>query len=191
MIRKRILNREALVRPSQLNHLNSKMERITSGDHHTSYKLGAVTITSLRDGYVDMPITRLRQPGNKIFGSDLPPQVRLVDGGLRLSVNAFAIDDGITVTLIDTGAANAWHPSMGFLPEALHEASIVGDRIRTVAFSHTHLDHIHGLILPMVRMHFLDYLAYLFPRKNSAYSGLRRDSNVFMTRLCHLREGNI
>ena len=50
------------------------MERITSGDYHTSYKLGALTITSLRDGYVDMPITRLRQPGNKIFDSDLPPQ---------------------------------------------------------------------------------------------------------------------
>jgi glyoxylase-like metal-dependent hydrolase (beta-lactamase superfamily II) len=124
------------------------MERITSGDYHTCYKLGALTITSLRDGYVDMPITRLRQPGNKIFDSDLPPQVCLVDGGLRLSVNAFAIDDGTTVTLIDTGAANAWHPTMGFLPEALREASIDIDRIRTVAFSHTHLDHINGLILP-------------------------------------------
>ena len=124
------------------------MERITSGDHHTSYRLGALTITSLRDGYVDMPIARLRQPGNKIFGSDLPPQIRLVDGGLRLSVNAFAIDDGVTVTLIDTGAANAWHPSMGFLPQALQEAAIAVDRIRTVAFSHTHLDHIQGLILP-------------------------------------------
>ena len=56
------------------------MERITSGDLHTSYKLGALTITSLRDGYVDMPITRLRQPGDKVFDSDLPPQVRLVDG---------------------------------------------------------------------------------------------------------------
>ena len=124
------------------------MERITSGDHHTSYKLGALIITSLRDGYVDMPITRLRQPGDKVFDSDLPPQVRLVDGRLRLSVNAFAIADGITVTLIDTGAANAWHPSMGFLSQALDEAIIAADRIRTVAFSHTHLDHIQGIILP-------------------------------------------
>ena len=109
------------------------MERITSGDHHTSYQLGAVTITSLRDGYVDMPISRLRQPGDKQFGSYLPPQIHLVDGGLRLSVNAFAIDDGISVTLIDTGAANAWHPSMGFLPQALQEAAIDIDRIETVS----------------------------------------------------------
>jgi glyoxylase-like metal-dependent hydrolase (beta-lactamase superfamily II) len=37
---------------------------------------------------------------------------------------------------------------MGRLPVALREAGIAADRVRTVAFTHTHLDHIHGLILP-------------------------------------------
>jgi glyoxylase-like metal-dependent hydrolase (beta-lactamase superfamily II) len=124
------------------------MQRSSSGDNHTSYKIGALTMTSLRDGYVDMPPTRLRQPGNRVFGDDLPHKVRLVDGSLRLSVNAFSLDDGIDVTLIDTGASNAWLPSMGLLPHALREASIAVDRVRTIAFTHTHLDHIHGLILP-------------------------------------------
>jgi glyoxylase-like metal-dependent hydrolase (beta-lactamase superfamily II) len=124
------------------------MQRSSSGDNHTSYKIGALTMTSLRDGYVDMPPTRLRQPGNRVFDDDLPQQVRLVDGNLRLSVNAFSLDDGIDVTLIDTGASNAWLPSMGYLPHALREANIAVDRVRTIAFTHTHLDHIHGLILP-------------------------------------------
>lgn len=106
-----------------------------------------MTVTSLRDGYVDMPTRRLRQPGNTVFGDDLPSQVALADGALRLSVNAFAIDDGDEITLIDTGASNAWHPTMGHLPEALREAKIAVDRVRTIAFTHTHLDHIHGLIL--------------------------------------------
>jgi glyoxylase-like metal-dependent hydrolase (beta-lactamase superfamily II) len=123
-------------------------KRSSSGDNHTSYRIGALAMTSLRDGYVDMPPTRLRQPGNKAFGDDLPHQVQLVDGNLRLSVNAFLLDDGIDVTLIDTGASNAWHPSMGLLPHALREADIAVDRIRTVAFTHTHIDHINGLILP-------------------------------------------
>jgi glyoxylase-like metal-dependent hydrolase (beta-lactamase superfamily II) len=124
------------------------MQRGNSGDNHTSYKIGALTMTSLRDGYVDMPPTRLRQPGNKVFGDDLPQQVRLFDGNLRLSVNAFALDDGTDVILIDTGASNAWHPSMGLLPRALREANIAVDRVRTIAFTHTHIDHINGLILP-------------------------------------------
>jgi glyoxylase-like metal-dependent hydrolase (beta-lactamase superfamily II) len=95
-----------------------------------------------------MPITRLRQPGNKVLGDELPQQVHLVDGSLRLSVNAFSIDDGTDVTLIDTGASNAWLATMGLLPQALREANIAVNKIRTVAFTHTHIDHINGLILP-------------------------------------------
>ena len=124
------------------------MQRISSGDLHACYKIGALSISSLRDGYVDMPPTRLRQPGDKVFADDLPRQVRLVDGNLRLSVNAFAIDDASDITLIDTGTSNAWHPTMGALPQALREANIAADGVRTIAFTHTHLDHIHGLILP-------------------------------------------
>lgn len=124
------------------------MQSLNSGPNHTTYKIGALTVTALRDGYVDMPATRLRRPGDRMFGDDLPKQVRLVDGKLRLSVNAFSLDDGTDVVLIDTGASNAWHPSMGLLPQALQEASIAAHRVRTVAFTHTHLDHIHGLILP-------------------------------------------
>jgi glyoxylase-like metal-dependent hydrolase (beta-lactamase superfamily II) len=124
------------------------MKRVASGNNYASYRLGTLTITSLRDGHVDMPTTRLRLPGSKDFGADLPAQIPLVDGSLRLSVNAFAVDNGTDVTLIDTGASNAWHASMGLLPQALREASIDVDRIRTIAFTHTHIDHINGLVLP-------------------------------------------
>ena len=141
------------------------MQRSSSGDHHASYKIGTLTMTSLRDGYVDMPPARLRQPGNRIFGDDLPQQVRLVDGNLRLSVNAFSLDDGVDVTLIDTGASNAWHPSMGFLPQAFREANIAVDRVRTIAFTHTHLDHIHGLILPNGHDAFPQLSRLLVPRE--------------------------
>ncbi|TIW57001.1 MAG: hypothetical protein E5V54_09785 [Mesorhizobium sp.] len=95
------------------------MERISAGPHHTAYKIGDLTVTSLRDGYVDMPVRRLHKPGGESFGDDLPPQVPLFDGALRLSVNAFAIDDGHEITLIDTGSSNAWHPTMGLLPTRL------------------------------------------------------------------------
>jgi glyoxylase-like metal-dependent hydrolase (beta-lactamase superfamily II) len=141
------------------------MQRVSSGDLHASYKIGFLTLTSLRDGYVDMPITRLRRPGNKVFGDDLPQQVPLIDGCLRLSVNAFAVDDGNDVTLIDTGASNVWLPSMGLLPQALREAGIAVDKIRTVAFTHTHIDHINGLILPNGQDAFPRLFRLLVPRE--------------------------
>lgn len=144
------------------------MQRSSSGDHHASYRFGALTLTALRDGYVDMPPTRLRQPGDKVFGDAMPKQVCLVDGNLRLSVNAFSLDDGTEITLMDTGASNAWHPSMGRLPQALREANTDVDRVRTVAFTHTHLDHINGLILPDGRDAFPRLSRLLVPRQELA-----------------------
>ena len=111
------------------------MQRIGSGELHSTYTLGDLRIISLRDGYVDMPLRRLRQPGDKPIGDALKDQISLVDGQLRLSVNAFAIDDGSAISLIDTGASNAWHPTMGRLPEALDEAGI---EVATSPHRHVH-----------------------------------------------------
>lgn len=141
------------------------MHRIASGELYRTYTLGDLRITALRDGYVDMPVGRLRQRGDKPFGDELPEQVALVGGQLRLSVNAFAIDDGHEITLIDTGAANAWHPTMGRLPQALDEARIDVEKVRTVCFTHTHLDHIQGLVLADGRDAFPRLVRLLVPRQ--------------------------
>src|SRR5262249_24962761 len=113
---------------------------------YARYAIGGLIVVALRDGYVDMPSTRLRQAGDLPFGTDLPQQVKLVDGKLRLSVNAFLIIEGDQHILIDAGAANAWEPTMGSLLGALEEAGLAREDIGTVAFTHTHEDHINGIV---------------------------------------------
>ena len=122
------------------------MKRIESGPNFARYAIGALTIVALRDGYVDMPPSRLRQEDNRPFEANMPAQVALVDGRLRLSVNAFLVVDQGQYTLIDTGAANAWEPTMGLLLGALDEARVARADIQTVAFTHTHTDHVGGLV---------------------------------------------
>ena len=124
------------------------MERIASGTNFACYRLGSVVVTALRDGHVDMPPSRLRQPGDRPFGDDLPFQVPLHDGKMRLSVNAFLVETGTGLALVDMGASDAWLPSMGLLPRALEEAGVAADRITAVALTHTHEDHVNGLVLP-------------------------------------------
>lgn len=121
------------------------LKKTDSGENFVRYTLGDITILALRDGYVDMPTSRLRQVGNLPFET-LPPQVDLVDGKLRLSVNAYLVIDGKRRILIDTGAGNAWDPTMGLLPQALAEAGFDPKDIDTVALTHTHLDHFAGLV---------------------------------------------
>jgi glyoxylase-like metal-dependent hydrolase (beta-lactamase superfamily II) len=120
---------------------------IREGQHYTSFEFGNLTLVSLRDGYVDMPPSRLRDESGKPL-DNLPDTVPLLDGNLRLSVNAFLILDGDSTFLIDTGASNSWHPTMGSLLDGLHEAGIDRDSITDIAITHTHEDHVNGLIAP-------------------------------------------
>jgi len=122
------------------------MKKLDVGQNFARYAIGAVTVIALRDGYVDMPPTRLRHGHDQTFGADLPEQVHLVDGQLRLSVNAFLILDGDERILIDAGAANSWLPTMGSLLDAMAEAGVARDEIRTATFTHTHKDHINGIV---------------------------------------------
>ena len=123
-----------------------RLQRTASGTNFARYEFGDLTVVALRDGYVDMLPSRLRQAGDRPFGSDMPAQVKLVDGHLRLSVNAFLVIDRDQVVLIDTGAANAWLPTMGSLLDALAEAGVARESITTVACTHTHADHVNGLV---------------------------------------------
>jgi glyoxylase-like metal-dependent hydrolase (beta-lactamase superfamily II) len=122
------------------------MKKVESGANYARYAMGNLDVIALRDGYVDMPPSRLRRTDGRPFGSELPEQVELVDGKLRLSVNALLVIDGDQHILIDTGAANAWLPTMGLLIGALSEAGVAREAIGTVALTHTHSDHVNGLV---------------------------------------------
>jgi glyoxylase-like metal-dependent hydrolase (beta-lactamase superfamily II) len=122
------------------------MKKIRAGRNFASYAMGDLTIIALRDGHVDLPTSRLRQEGNIPFGDNLPREVELVGGKLRLSVNAYLVIDHGQHVLIDTGAANSWDPTMGLLPEALREAGVDPKSVETVVLTHTHEDHAHGLV---------------------------------------------
>ncbi|MFI5752875.1 MBL fold metallo-hydrolase [Streptomyces sp. NPDC051644] len=123
------------------------MRLISNGPHHAVFEFGDLKVVSLRDGYVDMPPTRLRDENNQPL-DELPDTVALIDSNLRLPVNAFFITDGTQSVLIDTGASNAWHSTMGSLLDALDEAGIHRADITDVAITHNHEDHVNGLIAP-------------------------------------------
>jgi glyoxylase-like metal-dependent hydrolase (beta-lactamase superfamily II) len=122
--------------------------RFSSGGRlHARFEFGDLEVVSLRDGYVDMPPTRIRDESGHPL-DEVPAAVPLAEGNLRLSVNAFFITDGTKSILVDTGASNAWLPTMGSLLDALAEAGVARDEITDVAITHRHQDHVDGLIAP-------------------------------------------
>ncbi|MFB8006078.1 MBL fold metallo-hydrolase [Nocardia sp. NPDC056000] len=124
------------------------MRLISSGRHHARFEFGELQVISLRDGYIDMPPTRLRDEQGRTLPV-LPVAVPLVGDNLRLSVNAFYVTDGTRSVLIDTGASDNWHdPTMGLIYAALDEAGVDSAQITDVAITHNHEDHVSGLITP-------------------------------------------
>ena len=110
--------------------------------------VGDLTVFALSDGQTVMPATHLRAPdGAPLADADMI-NADLSDGKLRLQVSAFAVRGPDGCMLIDTGAADAWHPTLGLLPQAMAEAGIAAEDISVVALTHTHVDHISGLTGP-------------------------------------------
>ncbi|OXR46903.1 Hydroxyacylglutathione hydrolase [Nocardia cerradoensis] len=124
------------------------MRWVSSGRHHATFEFGDLQVISLRDGYIDMPPTRLRDEHGCAL-AELPAAVPLVGDNLRLSVNAFFVTDGTRSVLIDTGASDVWHdPTMGLVYDALDEAGVDRAQVTDVAITHNHEDHVSGLIAP-------------------------------------------
>ena len=117
---------------------------VTSQSANTlSCTSGSWKIWSLSDGHVDMPADLLRRgpwswqvhTGHRNRRSFGCRSIASCWRGLATS--------GV---LIDCGAGGQWEPSLGHLDEAMAEAGIDPSSIGVVALTHTHLDHLNGLI---------------------------------------------
>jgi glyoxylase-like metal-dependent hydrolase (beta-lactamase superfamily II) len=118
---------------------------------------GSFRIWSLSDGFIEMPADLLRDPHDK------PVPQAAQAGTLRLSVNCFALaGPGADGVLIDSGGGG-WAPTVGRLEQILAEAGIDPASITVLALTHTHQDHVHGLLTPDGRALFANLTAIVIP----------------------------
>lgn len=109
------------------------------------YKVGDLEITALLDGYLDVT-------PELVIGYDASEGQRLRDAAmvegeaLRIPVNAYLVNTGDRLILVDAGTADALGPTMGRLPDALAAAGVSPDQVDALLITHMHPDHLFGVI---------------------------------------------
>lgn len=99
--------------------------------------LGAFEVTALNDGTVDLPV-------DKLLTGAKPGQVEKALGHaylkspLETSVNAFLVNTGTKLVLIDTGAAGLFGPTLGRLLANLKAAGYTPEQVDEIYITHFH-----------------------------------------------------
>ncbi|MBY0573788.1 MAG: MBL fold metallo-hydrolase [Undibacterium sp.] len=108
--------------------------------------LGDFEVTALFDGAVNLPVDQLLTNTTKEKTIDALKKFHLASP-VETSVNAYLINTGTHLVLIDTGAANRFGPTLGKLQASLKAAGYQAEQIDEVYITHMHGDHLGGLIV--------------------------------------------
>ena len=107
--------------------------------------VGDVEVTALYDGFIDLD--------TKILSNASPAEVqrllaRMFLGGQKVqtAVNAFLVNAGGKLILVDAGAAKAFGPTLGYIGDNLKAAGYSPEQVDVVLLTHLHADHAAGLL---------------------------------------------
>ncbi|MFY0566031.1 MBL fold metallo-hydrolase [Archangium lansingense] len=107
--------------------------------------LGDFEVTTLSDGTLELPL-------DKMLTNIKPAQVEkafapaFLETPVESSFNAFLINTGSQLVLVDTGAGNLYGPTLGKLLTNLKAAGYQPEQIDAVLITHLHPDHMGGLM---------------------------------------------
>lgn len=122
-------------------------------------RLGGLMVTVVSDGTAVRDATTLV---NNLAAGEVERLAAISHRGtsMELSINAFVVDSGTNVVLIDTGAGDLFKPEAGLLVQSLRAAGYDPDRVSAVILTHIHADHSGGLLLDGKRV-FKNALVYV------------------------------
>jgi len=116
----------------------------TPGFYH--YRVGDFKITALLDGYFEMPTNYIKGYDEKAAEASTKQSYRrFTTGTVSVPVNAYVINTGKEMILLDCGAPKFMGATLGQMPTNMAAAGINPDDITKVLLTHTHPDHVAAL----------------------------------------------
>lgn len=111
------------------------------------FKFGQMQITALYDGNIPVP-RKILFNASRLEMEELLAR-NFITGEIPSSVNAYLIDTGSKLILVDTGAGDVLSSALkyyGHLTENIEKAGYKPDQINAILITHCHRDHLGGLL---------------------------------------------
>jgi glyoxylase-like metal-dependent hydrolase (beta-lactamase superfamily II) len=105
--------------------------------------LGDFEVTPVSDGTVDLPVNQLLK--QKPEKTDTALAKSFLKSPLETSINAFLINTGSKLVLVDSGAGTLFGPTLGKFLANLKAAGYQPEQIDEIYLTHFHADHVGGL----------------------------------------------
>jgi glyoxylase-like metal-dependent hydrolase (beta-lactamase superfamily II) len=106
--------------------------------------LGDFEVTALSDGTADLPVKQLLKHTTSAKVDAALAKASL-KSPLETSFNAYLINTGDKLVLIDTGAGGLFGPTLGNLMANLKASGYQPDQVDEIYITHMHPDHVGGL----------------------------------------------
>lgn len=116
----------------------------TAAPGYSRLMLGEFEITPLSDGTVDLPVDKLlQQKADKTTATLAKARLK---APLETSDNAFLVNTGSKLILIDAGAGTFFGPTLGKLLANMKAAGYSPEQVDEIYLTHMHSDHLGGLV---------------------------------------------
>ena len=116
----------------------------TPAPGYSRIMLGQFEITPLSDGTVDLPVDQLLAQDAKKTAAALAASH--LKTPLETSDNAYLVNTGSKLVLIDSGAGSFFGPTLGKLVANMQAAGYKPEQVDEIYITHFHGDHIGGLV---------------------------------------------
>ncbi len=110
------------------------------------YRVGDIEVTAIGDGYFELDTALIPRATPEEVAAIQRREFLPEGQTIRGAVNAYLVNTGDSLTLVDAGARDYFGPTVGKLLPTLAAAGVTPDMVDRIVLTHMHPDHIGGVM---------------------------------------------